>query len=69
MSRTLDVGITQSEIQMLERWHLECEQRCVEMREYEMASDHKNRGRLFKALQNSGPYYALSRQSSTPTEA
>jgi hypothetical protein len=54
------VQLTRSEIDTLAIWHKDCELKCAEIREYELAAEHKNRNYIFLGLKNSGPYRELT---------
>jgi hypothetical protein len=59
MAEKLDISLYPDEIKQLEIWHNKLESNFVVMREYSQAEFHKDRGRLFKSVQNSGPYLTL----------
>ncbi len=52
----LDVSLTRNEIAHLATYNRECETRYAEMREYEMAKEHYERGLQFSGLMKTGWY-------------
>lgn len=56
---TIKIDLTSSEIEQLAVWHRECEQRCVDMREYTLANEHKGRSCLFEGLKKTGRFLEM----------
>lgn len=59
MSEVVRVDLNRSEIDKLVEFHRECEMRFVQMREYGLAQEHRERNYLFEGLQKTAWYLRI----------
>jgi hypothetical protein len=62
---TVTIELTRKEVDVLAEYHDGCEKRSVEMREYLMAQESKERGRLFHGLKQTGWYMGIKNYETT----